>query len=380
MLICPKYYLIDTNQLNKWVEECGSSNRTIKTRAILFRDKIKSLDFIPVITIEHMIEIMSYANVGAIHQRLNVLQSLDFKATVASRDGGPIGSALDVGRHELEVLLASPKEEISLVDVRSRLVQSEFDLSFLLEDPCAFEMMRSEARIQAEAFETTVGISKIPNLYDPKETLGSTLSRGFRSKHDRLKTINLIGSIVTKSIEKFGDKRTQNPNKIGDNFAREVIDLSSLISDDSFLEQISNYAGVPYWAINYDDSLQHFSHLVNVGAKSKFYANVTGADHEKIFKIILSGKLISFEIESGLYRNQDQNQRARRSYCFDTRFACLSPYLDRVYLDKQMYDNVVRTKRKKAPYSEIMHVEKVCNYFETECSAFGLSRRISMTG
>jgi|GEM_PF-4292581 len=368
MLIQPKFYLLDTNQLNNWISDFISTDKDRKLRAKKFLKRLENFEFAPVITFEHIQEIVAHADINLVHQRLRILQALPFRITILNRDHALFGPCFEVIYYEIDELVSTDGGVLSIENIRSRIIGTNFDVSLLIEDEIFFRIFRRNALNAAKQLEFTTAIMRMPQLFPGNQTLEQFLSPGFRSDADRIAKIHQIGRIATATASKLGDKRIERPESVGLAFTSELLSASANKPKDatlqSFSEHMQQLAGIPSWALEPSTKMREFSRLVHIGSMSKFYSEYSGFPQEVIFRLIFDKKLPSYEISNSIQTQIDASQRSKRSIVIDTQFACLSPYFDRVYLDKHVHDKVLRSKNSNAMYSSLMNVERACSYFD----------------
>ena len=365
-LVRPRFIAIDSSILASWARDAFATDPKLSACARDVQTSLLSANWIPIICLQHFIELARHSDLEVAAKRVDFLKSFSHIAWLGRSYGSNIlGAIVDIFEAEVAVIVESPNIDFADIQgsVREKIVHcgSPTDIEVLNDweylRPTLMAMAIREQEITSivhteRAVNDDVEIAQLGNIQinDP-------------THFERL----LLDEIAetTEDLTGLGDPRLTDPNHTAREFLSTV--ASNLVeaanrggtAADDFAEQHD----VPRNDISDTTTLRQSKQLARMRRLTRVAVNQLGLDLDQVWPKIRDAKIPSEVIQETIRKARETAPRASGSDLGDDYLACLAPYVDAIIVDKRTHEFMTQGARRDPYFREMVgFFEKTASY------------------
>lgn len=373
MIVLPRFVSLDTSTITKLARDFVSDEGSKRKDAIAVRDGLIGAGWYLTVSSDHLIELAQHANVDIVVSRFKFLKTFKNLAWIWNVEGTGIGSFLDIDCFEIRAVLA--QDFTSKIDIanevrRNLLVASTGDDLFRDNDVDLWLKLAEELKPAMFKSQSTASILRSEPV---KGVNGMKLREFLNADYEGIENIprkaGQLAVAMTTEIEKHGDKRVKNAQKLANDFyvqtQQNINDIQAArkakAGESALVESIAEVFGIPARMIDLNMTVGqlgdwgHFSHMLRIYSR-KLGRTVT-------LENVKPDELPGWSLRLKLRDYQNQANKVSGSDFGDRSLACLLPYLDSCEVDKRTLDYLRRfASNKKFEFDFLNHRFRCSDY------------------
>lgn len=370
-IVPAKFIALDSSILGHLAKDYFSSDTVKRKESANFLECLADNALIPFLCAHHFHELIKIRDDRTAKERFNFLRLIPQVAWVSTTNDNQLGSIVDILVAECRTALQENK--LSALEVRDKTVMSLIRFGTGIEAMSSYEEIwgnghpyRPHLWRQEERTRETVVIrrSKVNDI--SKEPISSFMNGTIRESDEATAFLNRSIAKMAEEIQNHGDKRIPNPNEVASSFYNEIAD-----SDEAFhlknggLQQFLNYYEIDIEELGKNAVMEDLLKLIDFRARLKVAHKSFNIPWDSFKKSIRPEQIPSWVIESSLFLHSQKQPEFKGSELNDYWLACLSPYVDLIYVDKRIKNDFERAFRKNSILCELLNnvkIEKVRPY------------------
>ena len=360
-----KFIALDSSILGYLAKDHFSSDAVKRKDSANFLKCLADNALIPFLCVHHFHELIKIRDDKDAKDRFNFLRLLPQVAWVSSIHDNQLGSIADVLVAECQTVLQENK--LSVLEVRDKTRNSLIRFGTGIEVMSSYEEIwgnghpyRPHLWRQEERTRETVVIrrSKVNDI--SKEPISSFMNGTIREQDEAITFLNQSKAQMTEEIQNYGDKRISNSNEVASRFYDEIENSEEVIHlKNGGLQQFLNYHGIDIEELGKNAVMEDLLKLIDFRARLKFAHKRFNMPWESFKKSIQPEQIPSWVIESSLFSHSQEQPEYKGSELNDYWLACLSPYVDLIYVDKRVKNDFERAFRKNPVFRELLNKVKI---------------------
>ncbi len=361
LIVPARFIALDSSILGNLAKDYFSSDAKKRNDSKSFLNCLDNHALIPFFCWHHFEELIKHRDPQVAKNRFNFLRLLPQVAWMPSIDGN-LGSILDLLVAECQTTLQG--SDLSMLEVRNKTKKSLICFGTGYEAVAPYEEIWRDLRPylwkHEEKAREIVAIrrAKVPDI--SKESISSFMNGTIREQDKAIRLLNLFKVKMTQEIQNHGDKRIPNSSEVASNFYDEMIDSSDVFHlQNGGLQQYMNHHEIDIEELGKNALMADLLELIDFRAKLKVAHKVFNIPWLSFKKLIQPKQLPSWIIQNSLYSSSQEQTRYKGSELNDYYLACLSPYVDLIYVDKQMKNDFERAFRKNPVFCELLNKVKI---------------------
>jgi hypothetical protein len=373
-IVPAKFIALDSSILGYLAKDHFSSDAEKRKDSTNFLKCLADNDFIPFLCAHHFHELIKIRDDKVAKDRFNFLRLLPQVAWVSGINDNDLGSIVDVLVAECQTVLQGNK--LSLLEVRDKTRNSLIRFGTGIEAMSSYEEIwenghpyRPYLWLQEERTRETVVIrrSKVNDI--SKKPISSFINGTIREQNEAITFLKQLKAQMTEEIQHHGDKRISKPNEVAERFYDEIADSEEVFHlKNGGLQQFLNYLEIDIEDLGKNAVMEDLLKLIDFRAKLKVAHKRFNMPWESFKKSIQPEQIPSWFIESSLFLHSQEQPEYKGSELNDYWLACLSPYVDLIYVDKRVKNDFERTFKKDSVFREFLNkvkIEKVVRSYKS---------------
>jgi hypothetical protein len=348
-----------------------SSDVENRKNAKRFLDDLASKAVIPLLCWHHFEELIKHRDDAIAKMRFNFIKSLPQVAWIPSSDANALGSIVDLLVAECRIALQG--NGLSALEVRDRAKSSLICFGAGYEAIAPYEelwqFLRPYLWVREEKAREIVAIRRAKVNDISKQSISNFLSGKIRDEQEAIEILHWARLTMAQEIGSFGDRRIPNANEVASRFYDDLLE-----SDDVYhlknggLQQYINYLDMDTKEFGPNATMGDFLELIEFQQQLKVVHRHFAVPWDRFKERIQPEQLPSWIIKSTLHLHSQEQNEYKGSELNDHYLACLSPYVDFIYVDKRMKNDILRASRQNAVFDKLLSdvsVNRVRPYKET---------------
>lgn len=181
-----------------------------------------------------------------------------------------------------------------------------------------------------------------------------------REQDEALALLSQFKVKMTEEIQGHGDKRITNSSEIASRFYDEIADSEEVLYlKKGGLQEFLNYHEIDIEELGKKALMGDLLKLIDFRAKLKVVHKRFNISWESFKKSIQPEQIPSWIIESSLFLNSQEQPEYKGSDLNDYWLACLSPYVDLIYVDKRVKNDFERAFKKDLVLCKLLNKVKI---------------------
>jgi hypothetical protein len=198
-----------------------------------------------------------------------------------------------------------------------------------------------------------------------KRTVGSYLAGALRSADQARAVLGAMRLRMSNEIRSRGDRRILNPDEIATKFYDEVYSEGSQLLTDEGSQPRDAVAkfGIDLAQLDPDTKMGEVLADVEFQSRLRVAGRALNISVEELGKTIRPDLVPTWTIEKSIVNFGQLRQEHKGSELNDRHLACLAPYCNLTYVDKQTMEDIRRAHQKSPAFVSIMgKVERVTSH------------------
>lgn len=367
-IVPAKFIALDSSILGYLAKDYFSSDTTKKNDAKNFLKCLADNDFIPFLCAHHFYELIKIRDNDVARNRFNFLRLLPQVAWIPDVNGNPLGSITDILFAECQTALQENK--LSLLEVRDKtrhsLICYGTGVEAMSQYQDVWESLRPHLWRQEERTRETVIIRKSKINDISKEPISKFINGSIREQNEAEIILKKFKTQLAEEIQNHGDKRIPNSSEVASTFYNEIADSDDIyVLKNGGLLKFLNFHEIDIEEFGENAVMEDLFRLIEFRAKLKVVHKRFDIPWESFKKLIKPEQIPSWIIESLLFEHAQEQPEYKGSELNDYWLACLSPYVDLIYVDKRIKNDFERAFRQSSIFREFLNkvnIEKVRPY------------------
>jgi len=360
MLVRPRFISLDTAQLADWSRDATSNQFTLCERAKNFERELLSGGLVVVITTHHVEELLRTQNEEMADKCYRHLARLPVVAWPRSqREPQVLGTVISL--MAAEVHAAHKSGCTDAVEVRNLVRPSLLKVGTGAEAMGPFAEWRQFRHLWREhetEQQEIVAISRsgaIPQF--TKMSLGKIRRYRLTKPEEGLAQLSTMVGALASDIKQRGDKRIGDPGNVAARFASQVtaqIATMQFTNVESLITRTIELAGMTTSDVGDDTLLGDILAEAEYQKRLHLAAELLDIGYQTLKASVPKKALPSWIIDHALRTFEQDLQERTGSIMNDYHLACLSPYIDTLFVDKRTQENIRRASQKDAEFRSII--------------------------
>jgi hypothetical protein len=367
-IVPAKFIALDSSILGYLAKDHFSSDAVKRKDAANFLKCLADNAIIPFLCVHHFYELIKIRDDKVAKDRFNFLRLIPQVAWVSTINDNQLGSIVDVLVAECRTALQENK--LSVLEVRDKTRNSLIRFGTGTEAMSSYEEVWEDLRpylwTQEERTRETVAIRRAKVIDISKKPISHFMNGSIREQEEAITFFNQLKAKMTEEIQNHGDKRIPNSNEVASRFYDEIADSEEVFHlKNGGLQQFLNYHEIDIEELGENALMEDLLNLIDFQAKLKVAHKKFNMSWESFKKSIQPEQVPSWLIESSLFLHSQEQPEYKGSELNDCWLACLSPYVDLIYVDKRVKNDFERAFRKAPVLCELLNkvkIEKVRPY------------------
>jgi hypothetical protein len=368
LIVPARFIALDSSILGNLAKDYFASDAATRKDSANFLGCLVDHAFIPLLCWHHFEELIKHRDDKIAKDRFNFLRLLPQVAWVPTNDGNALGSIVDLLVAECRT--ASQGSGLSVLEVRDKTRNSLIRFGTGAEAISPYEEVWRDLRPylweREERAREIVAIRRA-NVNDiSKEPISSFMNGTIREQDKAIALFNQLKGEMAQEIQNYGDKRIPNSSMVASHFYDEIADSNDIFYlQNGGLQQYLNHHEIDIKEFGTNAPMEEILDIIEFRGKLKVAHRMFNVTWESFKKSIQPERIPSWVIESSLCSYSQKQAEHKGSELNDHYLACLSPYVDLIYVDKRMKNDFERASRKNTVFCKLLNkvkVEKVRPY------------------
>jgi hypothetical protein len=360
-----KFIALDSSLLGYLAKDYFSSDTEKRKDSANFLNCLADNVLIPFLCDHHFHELIKIRDDEIAKDRFNFLRLLPQVAWVPSSNTNYLGSIVDVLAAECQTILQENK--LSVFEVRDKTRNSLIRFGTGIDAISPYEEIwedshpyRSYLWTQEEKTRETVAIRRAKINDISKKPISSFMNGTIREQDEALALLSQFKVKMTEEIQNHGDKRIINSSEVASRFYDEIADSEDVLYlKKGGLQQFLNYHEIDIEELGKNALMVDLLKLIDFRAKLKVVHKRFNMPWEVFKKSIQPEQIPSWIIESSLFLHSQEQPEYKGSDLNDYWLACLSLYVDLIYVDKRVKNDFERAFKKDSVFCELLNKVKI---------------------
>lgn len=365
-----KFVSLDTSILANLSQDYFSGQVSVRTRARDFVSLLEDCDYIPLICWHQFEELIKHRDDGVARESFGFLRSLPLIAWIRSSSNHSLGGIVDVLSAECAAVLNDPDADVMRVRQIARDSLLDFGRG---EDALApYEDFWLELRpFLWDAEERSREIVAISRTHQKvvdisKQTLGRFLTGTPRDQAQVLSIFSEFQRRLAEQVVAHGDKKIPDADEVSGKFYAEIFAACRPGSDGRArfdpLDPLRE-SGLDVSVLDPKMLMRDVLKLSEFTAQLQVAHRNFAIDWSSFRNAINPDQIPSWLIESSIRQYGQLRGEHKGSELNDRHLACLSPYCDLTFVDRQTMEDIRRAHSKRSVLKDVMNtVERVRPY------------------
>jgi len=362
----PKFLALDTCDLADWCDDCASSDSQRNARAQVFGERLRRINFVPLVTIHHLHELFSIESEKRLIERFRFLESLPCIGWARDATGGGVGSIADIMAFEALVSLQFPHlDSLGVRDnVKPILIEIGTGKAVAAWLRPFWNQFIVECRRQSYRAKEISSIARMQFSDDRKRPIADLLKGRIRDPIDLALKLSAGEQDFIENIVSAGDPKIASPQSSAKSFFDSVVaigyPLPNTVKD--LLERIFAPAGISL------DDIDEQMTLAEILDLAEFRMKLLAALGESTISLTKLATISPRQIPSWIIESRIRaiatSPRSFGSDLTDSHLACLTAYADITTVDKRTKEKLRQATSKCAELSALVGSAQRKKYWE----------------
>lgn len=361
-LVPVRFIALDSSVLGGVAKDYYSPNSERRKDATHFLDVLKNNCVVPFLCWHHFEELIKHREEEVVKARLSFLRSLPHIAWISASNGIALGSIIDLLVAECRTALQD--NTLSALEVRNKtkglIIRYGAGYEAIKPYENAWQILRPYLWEREKRVREIVAIRRASVNDIRKEPISSFLDGDIRSDQEIIELINQAQFMMAQEIQTIGDRRIPNPHEVASQFYDDVVGGEEAYHlKNGGLQQYLKYADIDINALGANATIGDMLEMIEFFKKLKGAHKNFNIPWERFKSLIQPERIPSWIITSSLYLHSQEQSEYKGSELNDHYLACLSPYVDFIYVDRRMKNDILRASRQNMTFNKLLNDVKV---------------------
>jgi hypothetical protein len=363
LIIPARFIALDSSILGNIAKDYFSPDSIARKDATIFLDFLAKNAFIPFLCWHHFEELIKHRDNDITRHRFNFLQLLPQVAWITTVNG-TLGSIVDLLAAECRTALQD--SQLSVLEVRDQTRNSLISFGTGAEAIAPYEGIWQDLRPhlwkREEKAREIVAIRRA-NVNDiTKEPVSNFINGAIRKQHEAINWLNQSQVKMAHEIQKHGDKRISDAREVASRFYNEILDSDDVSHlQNGGLQQYLNYLDIEIHDLEKNATMGDLLDTIEFRRKIKVVHKRFSVTWDHFKKLVKPNRIPSWIIENSLCLYSQKQNEHKGSELNDHYLACLSPYVDLIYVDRRMKNDFKRASHKNSVFCKLLNQVRVEN-------------------
>jgi hypothetical protein len=342
-ILCTRFVAIDSSTLNKLAKDLLGTDAHLRDHAASILDSLHADNWIPVITLHHLSEMVQHADPTLAVERLRFLRRFPLLAYVKPMDGHRFPATIvDIAAREVRAVISGARTLNEVITkVRDDLFNVATGEELISNHPDDVDMLRSQAIPQHDEQKIIASIARSDAGKNRHTKLKTMMAGHQRTATGRLQFAAKFQNRLKEQLMKHGDERLINADAVASEFALSMLTrIKGVPENDPFVVQrLLGLSGLSLSDVDPEMTVEDLGFLVNHRANLDIISDVLKRGRLSVQEVP-QDLCPSWRLRREILRRQNAAARVKGSNLTDGYLLGLAFYADAIEVDKRTLDFV----------------------------------------